>query len=125
VFCVTKTFKFEAAHFLPNHDGKCRRVHGHSYVVEVELSGPSLTASGPKEGMLIDFSDLSDWWRQEVDSALDHRLLNEVLVDDYFPPTAEMIAKCIFDMAWKRFAPLVTAVTVYETATSKARYTRD
>lgn len=58
---VSKMFRWEANHNLPNHDGQCRNEHGHSYVIEVTVEGrlPELTLGDPKEGMLIDFKDLS------------------------------------------------------------------
>ncbi len=57
---VTKEFPFEMAHALWNYDGPCRNVHGHSYRLFVTLSGkPPIDVEGnPKNGMVIDFSDL-------------------------------------------------------------------
>ncbi len=56
---VTKEFPFEMAHVLWNYDGPCKNVHGHSYRLFVTLSGyPSDDPLNPKNGMVIDFSDL-------------------------------------------------------------------
>ena len=58
---VTKEFSFEMAHALWNYDGPCRNVHGHSYRLFVTLSGiPSDDPQDPKNGMVIDFTDLKD-----------------------------------------------------------------
>ncbi|GLV54474.1 6-carboxy-5,6,7,8-tetrahydropterin synthase [Dictyobacter sp. S3.2.2.5] len=56
---ITKEFAFEAAHHLPNHRGKCRRLHGHSYRLQISLRGPILQAPGESsDGMVMDFDDL-------------------------------------------------------------------
>ena len=54
---IRKTFRFEAAHVLPFHPGKCARMHGHSYVLEVAVRGP-LQESGPARGMILDFDEI-------------------------------------------------------------------
>ena len=123
---IGKRFTFEAAHHLPLHDGKCRRPHGHSYVVEVELTGPVET-HGPKTGMVYDFSDVSAAFRRLIFDRLDHQNLNAVLD---FPTTAESLAvwmlaelKAELDEPWPDDpAPRrrVTRVRVWETATSWA-----
>ena len=56
---ITREFTFEAAHHLPNHRGKCRRPHGHSYRLQISLRGPILDAPGESsDGMAMDFDDL-------------------------------------------------------------------
>ncbi len=56
---ITREFTFEAAHHLPNHRGKCRRPHGHSYRLQISLRGPILDAPGESsDGMVMDFDDL-------------------------------------------------------------------
>lgn len=58
---VTREFNFEASHHLPNHRGKCRRPHGHSYRLEVSLRGPIIEAPGESsDGMVMDFEDLKE-----------------------------------------------------------------
>lgn len=121
---IGKTFTFEAAHHLPNHDGKCRRPHGHSYRVEVALSGdPVETPGDPKEGMVLDFSVLGAAFKRLIFDRLDHQDLNVVLAGEVTVTTAENLAAWIHGqlsaelgeerMAW---------VTVWETATSWAQY---
>ena len=76
---IGKTYYFEAAHDLPNHEGKCRRLHGHSYKVEVEVQGTRVDKKGTSsEGMLLDF-DILDQAMHPVIEALDHYYLNDVL----------------------------------------------
>jgi 6-pyruvoyltetrahydropterin/6-carboxytetrahydropterin synthase len=56
---LTKEFTFEAAHHLPNHRGKCRHPHGHSYRLQVSLRGPIIDAPGTSsDGMVMDFDDV-------------------------------------------------------------------
>ncbi len=85
---ITRQFRFESAHFLPNHDGKCRNMHGHSYILEVTVGG-DIIQSGPKEGMVMDFADLSKLVEEEIISKWDHKCLNEVVS---FVPTSENLA---------------------------------
>lgn len=70
---VTKEFTFEMAHALWNYDGPCKNVHGHSYRLFVTLSGsPVDDASDPKNGMVIDFSDLKRIVSEEIVRIFDH-----------------------------------------------------
>lgn len=57
---ITKIFRFEAAHHLPDHQGKCARLHGHSYKLEVMLRGAIKDSVGASDnGMVMDFGDIS------------------------------------------------------------------
>jgi 6-pyruvoyltetrahydropterin/6-carboxytetrahydropterin synthase len=89
---ITIATTFAAAHQLPEHEGKCSRLHGHTYGLEVTVEGTP-QASGPAAGMVMDFADL----RQRVDELiverLDHQLLNE-LFD--VVPTVEAVAAWVF-----------------------------
>lgn len=56
---ITRQFTFEACHHLPGHRGKCQRLHGHSYRLEISLRGPIKQAPGASDdGMVMDFDDL-------------------------------------------------------------------
>jgi 6-pyruvoyltetrahydropterin/6-carboxytetrahydropterin synthase len=106
---IRKSFTFEAAHVLPNHPGKCARLHGHSYRLDVALEGP-LHPDGPAAGMIEDFEVISRVVKSAVIGELDHRSLNE-LIDN---PTAENIVVWI----WRRLAPELSALaelTLWET----------
>jgi queuosine biosynthesis protein QueD len=68
---LRKTFRFEASHILPKHPGKCSRLHGHSWVLHVEVEGPV----NADTGFVMDYADISAPWKEFVDHALDHRHL--------------------------------------------------
>lgn len=93
---IRKSFTFEAAHVLPHHPGKCARLHGHSYRLDVALGGP-LQTDGPAAGMIEDFDVISRVVKGTVIAQLDHRSLND-LIDN---PTAERIVLWI----WERLVP--------------------
>ncbi len=82
-----KTFKIDAAHFLPNHEGKCKNTHGHTWTVTVEVSGP-LKQEGPACGMVMDLKDLSEIVHLVLDR-LDHKLVNSIVEN----PTCENLAQ--------------------------------
>ncbi len=92
---ITKIFRFEAAHNLPGHRGKCAHLHGHSYRLEVTLSGPIKDDPGQSDhGMVMDFGDLSGIVRASILERLDHSMLNEVTK---IHTTAENLAHWIWD----------------------------
>lgn len=113
---LTKTIDFEAAHWLPSfpEDHKCRRLHGHSFRVEVVVEGEV----DPAKGYLIDFGEIKAVLGP-IEDRLDHRLLNEV--EGLENPTAEMLAKWVYDRV-KPELPLLSAIRVRETCTSAAEY---
>ncbi|WP_338809617.1 6-carboxytetrahydropterin synthase QueD [Neisseria leonii] len=71
---ITKIFTFDAAHMLDGHDGKCQNLHGHTYSLEITVSG-GLIGGGAKDGMVMDFSDLKNMVRQAVIEPFDHAFL--------------------------------------------------
>lgn len=111
---------FAAAHFLTHYQGKCERLHGHNYRVRVFARGGELGEGG----MLLDFGTLKSALR-DVLSILDHSLLND-LEEFKGDPSAERIAAWIFSSLKGLLpgAPL-SAVEVFETETSMARYEPD
>ena len=111
---IRKHFKFEAAHVLPHHTGKCSRMHGHSYRLEVAVEGP-LQTTGPAQGMVEDFDTLSHIVREAIVEPLDHTCLNDLLPN----PTAELIALWI----WEHLESKITGlheIVLWETATACA-----
>lgn len=118
---IGKRFTFEASHHLPDHDGKCRRPHGHSYAVEVTFVG-SAHVDGPKRGMVVDFGDISDVWKRYLEPGLDHRDLNETLAGEVSVTTAESIAAFIHLQLRHHFGEVVERVRVWETANAWAEY---
>ena len=116
---IRKHFRFEAAHELPFHPGKCSRMHGHSYRLEVAIRGP-IQSDGPARGMIEDFDDIKRVVRQEVVDTLDHQTLND-FIDN---PTAERIVLWI----WGRLQPALAGLdelVLWETANSCAVLRRD
>jgi 6-pyruvoyltetrahydropterin/6-carboxytetrahydropterin synthase len=117
---LRKKFTFEAAHFLPDHDGKCQRMHGHSWVGWAVLEGETLQLRGPKAGMLVDYGDVSVVLKPMVDTYLDHYLLNDSL-PGLKNPTSENVAKWVFNFLSPKLA-LLRAVEIEETCTSACIY---
>ncbi|MBW8036349.1 MAG: 6-carboxytetrahydropterin synthase [Planctomycetes bacterium] len=123
MFTITKRFDFSAAHQLPDHDGKCKNLHGHNYYVEVDVQGPLHTA-GPEHGMVVDLGILSGLAKGYCD-VVDHKFLNDIL--DY--STAELIAKNVADFfrggLSSREELTVSKVRVQETDSGWATYEPD
>ena len=124
MFTLTKEFRFEAAHKLPLHDGKCARLHGHSWKMRVIVQGPDLHVAGPKTGMLVDYSDVSKLVQPLLESHLDHHYLNDTT--GLKNPTSEGLARWIFDCLHPQFNKdmflKLIAVEVDETCTCSCRY---
>lgn len=117
---IYKEFRFEAAHCLPHHDGKCQRLHGHSWVGRVYLRGDRLTESGPKSGMLMDYSDIKHYLEPLLNDYLDHHYLNDTT--GLANPTSEEMARWIFDRLREAGLPHLHAVEIRETCTASAYY---
>jgi 6-pyruvoyltetrahydropterin/6-carboxytetrahydropterin synthase len=112
---IFREFTFEAAHRLPNVPAghKCARLHGHSYRIEVHVSGPV----GAESGWVMDFGDVSAAFAPVRDQ-LDHYYLNDI--DGLANPTSEVLARWI----WERLAPTLplSGIVVRETCTSGCVY---
>ena len=115
-----KEFRFEAAHRLPHHDGKCARLHGHSWVCRIYIQGNRLIDSGPKQGMLMDFGDVKTYMKPLLDQYLDHYYLNETLGMEN--PTSEAIAQWIYRKLQATDLKGLMAVEIKETCTSGCLY---
>lgn len=83
---IVRRYTFDAAHSLDWHPGKCKALHGHGYVLEVELIGPL-----DERGVVADFEELDEQVERLALSRLDHQHLNKILAN----PTAERIALVI------------------------------
>ena len=110
---VKRIFDFEAAHVLPNHPGKCKDLHGHSYRLVVSVDGPL----DPKTGMTIDFGDLKKIVIEHALVKLDHTYLNDFIEI----PTAEAISVWVWDRL-KPQLPGLAEVELWETRTCAAVY---
>lgn len=121
MFELTIIDEFEAAHRLPDYDGKCCRLHGHNWRIEVVVRGQQLDSSG----MLLDFKVLKKHLN-DVLLTLDHYYLNETAAFASTPPTAENIARYVHDALYlcDIFSNQVKihAVKVWESPRSCATY---
>ena len=105
--------KFQAAHFLKEYQGKCEKIHGHSFLVEVAVEVSELD----KTGIGIDFTRIK---AKLAEIMPDHSLLNEVYS---FNPSAENLARHFFSELKTHFP--VKEVTVWESEDASATYTED
>jgi 6-pyruvoyltetrahydropterin/6-carboxytetrahydropterin synthase len=141
VIRVTREFTFEMAHVLFNYDGPCRNVHGHSYRLFVTIAGvPISDVNNPKNGMVIDFTDLKNIVMKEIVNIFDHSVVvskgfdevkremmkktfgNTVIVD--YQPTCENL---VADFAGRISTRLpagtrLHSLKLYETAKSYAEW---
>jgi len=113
---------FAAAHNLRGYKGKCENLHGHNYKVRVTLSGKEVDSVG----LLYDFVHLKQVI-QSVIRSLDHKYLNELPPFDVLNPSAENIARYIYDQTAKQLhqAPNgaeVSSITVWESDVTAATY---
>jgi 6-pyruvoyltetrahydropterin/6-carboxytetrahydropterin synthase len=141
VIRVTKEFPFEMSHVLWNYDGPCRNVHGHSYRLFVTLTGvPVNDPDNPKNGMVIDFTDLKSIVKKEIVNVFDHSVVvsrrfdkekpelfskmfgNVVLVD--YQPTCENLVSDFADRISRQLPSGIKLhnLKLYETATSFAEW---
>ena len=112
---ITRRLEFDAGHRIPNHDSRCRHLHGHRYALEVTLSGEASSSAGdPRHGMVMDFSEVKAIARRELIDSWDHAFLawrGDRKVLDFLgtlpghrtvvfdaPPTAEHLAQSAFDV---------------------------
>jgi len=105
--------KFSAAHFLEHYHGKCEKMHGHTFEIEVHFQAGALDRSG----ISIDFGIIKEYLRQLVP---DHKVLNEVFE---FSPSAENLARHFFEQIKEKYP--VTRVMVWESDDAGAAYGED
>ncbi|WP_301098573.1 6-carboxytetrahydropterin synthase QueD [Otariodibacter sp.] len=138
MFKIAKEFSFDMAHMLDGHDGKCKNLHGHTYKLQVEISG-DLYVEGPKSGMVMDYADLKASVNEHILNHMDHAfiydstneresqvatLLNDLNSKTFAIPyrtTAENMAKYMFDTLKTAGLP-VSLIRLWETPTSYCEY---
>jgi 6-pyruvoyltetrahydropterin/6-carboxytetrahydropterin synthase len=121
MFEISVEETFAAGHSLRNYHGKCEKVHGHNYKVQVTLEGETLNEAG----LLVDFVDLKRLLHAAVDR-LDHEFLNDIPPFDLLNPSAENMAKYFHEEVSKGLASeggvRIACVRLWETDTSVAAY---
>ncbi|MFZ7174459.1 6-carboxytetrahydropterin synthase QueD [[Pasteurella] aerogenes] len=137
MFKVSKKFSFDMAHILDGHDGKCQNLHGHTYKLQVEVSG-DLVPEGAKKGMVVDFTDVKTVVKEAILDPMDHAfiydttsereckiaaLLNELNSKTFGIPmrtTAEEMARFMFNCLKDKLP--ISAIRLWETPTSFCEY---
>ena len=109
---IAKEFMFHSAHFLPNYNGKCEKIHGHSYKLQVFVEDKV----NSETGMIIDFYDFKKIVNEKIISVLDHVNLNDIIEN----PTTENIAVWIWDKLKNDLK--ICKITVWETPKSFVEY---
>lgn len=131
MYSVTRLIHFCYGHRLMEYEGKCRHPHGHNGKIEITMEGRALD----RRGMVMDFEEIKQSVQKWVDSELDHKMLlnkkdplvgilkelGEPVVVMDANPTAENIARHIFEYAKARKLPVVK-VRIWETVNSYAEY---
>jgi 6-pyruvoyltetrahydropterin/6-carboxytetrahydropterin synthase len=119
VYELTVKDHFDAAHTLRGYPGECRNLHGHTWDVEVSVSGETLD----DVGIVYDFKRLKDDLHLVL-SSYDHAFLDEVPPFDGLNPTAENLARVIFDRMSESIGPgvRVVEVAVWESPVAKLVY---
>ena len=135
VLRITKEFRFEGAHALTGYDGRCRNLHGHSYIMYVTIKGEPLNGTtSPKEGMVIDFKLLKSIVNENIIDIFDHALIlrkdaalaeeiaqeyENVVIVDFQPSTENLI--CLFAETIRKSLPQgveLHSLKLHETAGS-------
>ncbi|MDP8266527.1 MAG: 6-carboxytetrahydropterin synthase QueD [Candidatus Aceula meridiana] len=117
MYKLTVKGDFAASHSLRNYEGKCKNLHGHTWKVDVGISGKELNATG----MLVDFKEIKNSLKNVLEQ-FDHQHLNDLEPFQKINPTSENIAKVIFDKISKENACAVSEVTVWESENASATY---
>ena len=124
-YSLVVTSHFDAAHYLRDYEGPCQQIHGHRWTVEIELEGETLN----ELGILVDFKDIKKALNRETTDYFDHFLMNELKPFDEINPTAENLARHIYqsilpDMRNMGILGVVelNRVTVWESPESAATY---
>tara|TARA_Y200000002_G_scaffold383207_1_gene404017 strand:+ start:3122 stop:3511 length:390 start_codon:yes stop_codon:yes gene_type:complete len=116
-------FKFDAAHYIDGYDGKCGRMHGHTYKVHMKAKSHKLNPSAYLKSvdMVCDFKELKWAAKDSEKGGFDHGVLNDLMQEN---TTAERIAEYIHQETKKRIpSGIELEVTVWETETSWVSYT--
>jgi len=118
---VCKVFSFDAAHRLPNYEGKCANLHGHRWVLEVEVSGRV-----GEDGMVVDFAKLKKTVNELVIDKLDHSYLNDIVENPTCENLLELIREILSEpLSYVSYFDSLERLRLYETPDSFAEWRRD
>ena len=135
---VSKDFTFEAAHRLPNYQGACKHLHGHSWKLTVAVRGPL----DPATGLVIDFRALKDIVQEHIIRSLDHGYLGQgdifnsargerfsaVFTEDFYPTSENLVMWIVKVLSSPLVLPNAVElyeVTLHETESSACTWRRD
>lgn len=144
---VVKIIQWDMGHRVMNHRSICKGLHGHRYKAEISIQGDMVDVKGvSEEGMVVDFSDIKELALSFIHSKLDHSFMvwdkDQEMIDFFssskghkpvivpFTPTAENVAKYIFDTLAPKIIDSygnglhLASVKVWETPTSYAVYSK-
>ncbi len=122
---VVREITFDSAHYLPGYDGPCGSMHGHTYRLQIGVSGKI----NQKTGMVVDFKHIDNVLLSDIKSVVDHKTLNDVKAL-CFPnqmPTAENMVFWIFELLGPYFAARnldLSFIKLWETPDSFAQWRR-
>jgi 6-pyruvoyltetrahydropterin/6-carboxytetrahydropterin synthase len=108
MYTISVQAHYDSAHLLRDYEGKCARLHGHRYVVQVVVQAPEVGSSG----MVFDFTDLKKHLKELADG-LDHRNLNDIPPFTEIESTAENQARYFFDEMKKRLPQAIGQGLLY------------
>jgi 6-pyruvoyltetrahydropterin/6-carboxytetrahydropterin synthase len=120
MYTLTVVTDFSASHIIPGHPGKCARLHGHNWKVEISVQAKALN----ELGMAVDFADVKAIAKNVIDE-VDHRHLNDIPPFDTISPTAENVSAWFYQRLSKLINTQdisVSAVTLWETDRSRVQY---
>ena len=124
MFEIKVNAEFEAAHRIAGYPGKCDRLHGHSWTVEISAVGNELD----ELGMLVDFKKVKQA-AMEILDRMDHQYLNELPAFQSLNPTAENIAKYLYEALEQQEVfsgrASLKAVRVWESPKSSVIYSKE
>jgi len=121
MFQLTVTTGFSGAHYLKGYDGPCARLHGHNFRVDARVSGCDLDSVG----MVVDFKVIKKLLKAAI-SRFDHQVSNEIPPFDEINPTAENLARYLYDQlqpAIEEFGARLDSIGIWETDSYGVVYT--
>lgn len=120
MYTLTVVTDFSASHIIPGHPGKCARLHGHNWKVEISIQARELNGLG----MAVDFADVKQLAKTVIDE-VDHQHLNDIPPFTTISPTAENVSAWLFQRLAKIINTTqvtVSSVTLWETDRSRVQY---